>query len=128
MIRDAFIAFDDQVTSGAPALTSDAVAPRWGIFDRPAMQVIVDDTLGGTRGTLTLTLLHSGDGQVWVPRSASPEIDAAEITDQTTALYGALAATDYLPNLPFVRAQIELGGAISSAHVRLYVVMRDIAD
>jgi hypothetical protein len=128
VIRDVALIMDETVQKGVLRLSSDEHTERLGIFDTIALQAVVDQVAGTAAGTLTVVLFHSCDGRAFEPRTATPVINAAPVNlSPINAIYGGL--TDALPTLPFVRARVLLAGAnLTSARVRLYAVMRDIAD
>lgn len=129
MIRDAFLAFDDEITSQAAVVTSDALVERFGLHDQIALHLVLDNVVGTRSGTVTVALQHSADGVTWLPREANPEIDGVTVKlNETTSAYGAVDASDTRTTLPLVRAQIQLGGNVTSAYAKLYVVARDISD
>jgi hypothetical protein len=124
MIRDHFLAFDDRIPNQASVYTSEDFAQRLGIYDSFAVQVIVENKTYTGPGTLTVAVEHSGDAEHYVPRSATPEINAENISDiGVDDKYTSVNATS--PLLPYVRFRIQLGGLVTAARVKLYVVVRD---
>jgi len=128
VVRDTFVLFDDVIRNNAVVYSSDEHVERLGVYDQIGLQVVLDQVLGVGSGTFTAQLYHSADGEAWEPRTVSPEIPGKSISVGTvTTYYGG--ANDLLPNLPFVRASLTItGAALISAHVRLYAVLRDVAD
>jgi hypothetical protein len=128
VVRDWALIFDEVMPGGTSMTTSDDHAERLGAFDKIALQAVVDQTTGTGNGTLTVALYHSCDGEAWEARAGTPEINGQAITlNAITPFYGGV--TDSLPTLALVRAKVSIaGGSLTSARVRLYAVMRDVAD
>jgi hypothetical protein len=122
MLRDHFLAFDDNVKSGSStSYTSDEFAERLAKYDQMAIFIVVEQTL--LISTVAVQVEHSGDGAHWTNKNATSEINASPGGD-LAYLWGGDDGT--APSLPFVRLRISLTVS-TPALVKVYVALRDIS-
>lgn len=114
--------FDDLVSPGATTFyTSSTTQQALGDYDQLAIQAVIDNV--DVAGTFTLSIQHSADGENWVNKNATPEINAKAIaTAAVTNIVGA--DTGATPTLGFVRFAFSIATA-SRAHVKLYATLRN---
>jgi hypothetical protein len=143
MLRDAFVAFDDEIDNGVTYYTSDTLNERLAAYDQLAVYL---DVLDGSSFTgsaiITVTRLHSGGAMgwnlpdsAWVPKmlgilSSTMQPDPADIGPMVTwsnagPVWGV--DTGVVPTLAFSRLAI-YGDGFTNARIRVFVVARDIGS
>jgi hypothetical protein len=121
------LVFDEYVSGpGQRHYTSDRYSDGLGQFDQLALQVLVDDI--DVTGKLDLVVQHSADGVHFVDKGALPIVSGA-LLERGRSMTITAADAGTTPSLTYVRFCVVLG-VTSSAHVRIYVTMRDegVAD
>jgi hypothetical protein len=134
MLRDVFLAFDDEVRGvGAPAYCSDLFHERLGRFDQTGAFIVVHDAnFSAATINLAVTLEHSADGQRWVPKyiDADGFSSTLALWDNATTSGARWGGDDgHLAKLPFLRFAVTASvvgmGTFTSARVRVWIVLRD---
>jgi hypothetical protein len=132
VLRDHFLAFDDYLKADSTTLkegeydrTGDQLCERLAAADLLGVFVVLEDQ-GGTTGTFSLKLEHSGDGIDFVDKSDDVTILDSEVwtANGTTVLRGSDAGT--VPTLGFARLVLwGEGPTASHLRVKVYVALRD---
>lgn len=132
--RADLLVFDDFIASGTSGgvyvYTPDTLNDTLGIYDVIAFQAILDKV--SASGGFKLYLQHSADNRNFVFSNGltTPPV-AAEISftslSTTSVNLGMAAYPGTYPLLGKVRFALQFGDATTSAHVKLFVIQRDLA-
>lgn len=112
--------FHEYVPAGVTVYTDCSLDDLLGRYDSLAIQAIVDNP-AATTGTVVIAQLHSGDGEHWLAKQLSPQINQSFGASTVTPVWGADSSGN--PNLQFVRYQIIL--VTTGATLRVLVTGRD---
>jgi hypothetical protein len=134
--RADLLAFDDYIASGTSGsvyvYTPDILNDTLGLYDVIACEAILDKVTLSAVGSFKLYLQHSANDKDFVFSNglttppAAPEINLASLS--TTAVnLGIAAYPGAYPLLGKVRFALQFGEATTSAHVKLFVIQRDLA-
>jgi len=123
------LVFDEYCQSGSNSnpgyYTDQSLNDRLGMFDQLALMAVVDN-VSGAGTNFKVSIDHSADGRIWLPKSTSAEIGSSSAISpsatQQEAHFGSDAGTT--PSLGHVRLHIDLGST-SAAHVRVFVTGRN---
>jgi len=134
--RAALLVFDDYIaagTSGAVyAYTADVLNEVLGSYDVIAFEAVVDKVSLSGSGSFRLYLQHSADNKNFVFSNfaitppATPDMNLSSLSTTSTN-FGVSAYSEAYPLLGNVRFALQFGEATTSAHVKLFVIQRDLA-
>jgi hypothetical protein len=134
--RAGLLVFDEYIAGGTfgseYVYTPDGFNDILGVHDVIACEAVVDDvTLTGS-GSFLLFLQHSADGRNFVFSNgtttppAVPELKLGALST-TSVNFGIGAYQGTYPLLGKVRFALQFGEVKTSAHVKLFVIQRDLA-
>lgn len=135
-IRTGALIFDDYIPGGIYGdqfvYTSDALYDALGFYDVIACEAVVDDVTVNVSGSFILYLQHSADGKNFLYSDGSttppvtPELKFGALS--TTSVNVGISAYQgaAYPLLGKVRFALQFGEPKTSAHVKLFVVQRDL--
>jgi hypothetical protein len=134
--RASLLVFDDYVASGTfggvYVYTPDVFNDALGLYDSIACEATVDKVTVSGSGSFKLYFQHSADNRNFVFTNglttppAAPEIVLASLS--TTAVNFAIAAYQgTYPLLGMVRFALQFGESTTAAHIKLFVLQRDLA-
>lgn len=120
----AIMAFDDFIMQPGTVYTPQSLNEILGRYDKLSV-MLVSDSIGGT-ASASVSLEYSADQRNWLAKSVAGSflIPLSGISAGTSSV---LAGGDVslVGNLAYVRMAINLSGAGSSAHMKLWVTSRD---
>jgi hypothetical protein len=134
--RAALLVFDDYIATGTSGntyvYTPSALNDELGTYDAIGFEVVVDNVVVSTSGSLSVYLQHSADNRSFVYSGfttdppAQPDVQLSTLsTTSTNAAIGAYGGTR--PLLAYVRFALKFGEATTAAHVKLFVTQRDLS-
>lgn len=131
MRQAQWLVFDEYVAAGVTATTNQDLNSKLGTYDQLALQAVVDNVTSSP-SDFKVTIMHSADGRVWMPKSAPGGTGKAvpEIGGLSGVTPGAGQSTYFgsdpgtVPTLASVQLTISLAGT-GGAHVRVYATARD---
>jgi hypothetical protein len=134
--RADLLVFDDYIASGTYggvyAYTPDVLNDALGLYDVIACEALLDKVTVSGAGSFMLYLQHSADNRNFVFTNglitppATPEINLTSLSTISTN-YGIAAYQGTYPLLGKVRFALQFGESTTSAHVKLFVMLRDQA-
>jgi hypothetical protein len=134
-VRADRLIFDDYIATGtcgaAYAYTADALSDALGLYDVIACEAVLDNVSFSGVGSFKLYLQHSADDRNFVFSNGMmtpgmPELNLASLS--TTAInFGITAYQGTYPLLGKVRFALQFGEMTTAAHVKLFVIQRDLA-
>lgn len=134
--RTDLLVFDDYIASGTYGgvyvYTPDTLNDSLGIYDVIACEAILDKVTVSASGRFKLYLQHSADNRNFVFSNGLitppvvPEISLTSLST-TSINIGIAAYPGTYPLLGRVRFALQFGEATTSAHVKLFVIQRDLA-
>lgn len=134
--RSDLVIFDDYIAAGTfgsvYAYTPDVLNDALGLYDVLACEAILDQVSVSGSGSFKLYLQHSADDRRFVFSNglttppAAPELKLASLST-TSANVGTAAYPGTYPLLGKVRFALQFGEVSTSAHVKLFVIQRDLA-
>jgi len=116
--RDVIVAFDDIVHGSASVYSSAFVNLALAELERYALEVVVDP-VGTPPDNFTVQLEMSSDGRNWIAKNGPPEVYMLAGAIQTYVASGF--DSGLIPALALVRVRVQLAGASSAAHVKVFV-------
>jgi hypothetical protein len=125
MIRDTFVAFDEDIVPNVQFRSSDVFDARLGAFDQFSVMLDVRDAKYTDVCAVGVGAEQSGDGVHWYGLGSGGLTEWTS-TDPTTAAFGGSGPPTMA--MPFVRLNIAgaaISGSFYGARVRVYVTMRD---
>ena len=134
--RAGLLIFDDYIAvgtfGGVYAYTPDVLNDALGLYDVIACEVILDKVSISGAGRFQLYLQHSADNRNFVFTNGlttpplAPEISLASLSTSSTS-FGIAASQGMFPLLGNVRFALQFGESTTSAHIKLFVTLRDLA-
>jgi hypothetical protein len=127
------LVFDDYVPAGTSGVvymyTPDVLSDILGSYDVIACQAVVDNVTFSVEGSFRLYLQQSADNRNFVfsnGSAAPPDIFLTSLSNTSTNTGITMYPGTY-PLLGYVRFAVQFGEASTSAHVKLFVIQRDLA-
>jgi len=134
--RSALLVFDDYIaigTSGSTYVyTPTAFNDDLGTYDVLAFEVVVDNVVVSTSGSLSVYLQHSADNRSFVYSDftttppVTPDVRLSTLSTTSTN-FGIGAYGGAYPLFGYVRFAMQFGEWTTAAHVKLFVTQRDLA-
>lgn len=137
MRRAAGLVFDEFVALSSTQqtqvfYTSSALNELLAVSDQMGIQVVVDDVehVGSGEVTVSVQVQTSADGTYWASKNPSMEVPAFGVAPGAATISPYSADQGVLPTLSFARLAITFASSAppASAHVRVYVTLRDGGD
>lgn len=133
--RAGLLIFDDYIASGTfggvYAYTPDVLNDALGLYDVIACEAILDNVILSGAGRFQLYLQHSADNRnfVFTNGTTTPPVTQELLMSLSTgsANFGIAAYQGTFPRLGKVRFALQFGESTTSAHVKLFVTLRDLA-
>ncbi len=123
MRKQVILVFDDFINGTTSVYTPSQLNDVLGRSDQIAAHA-VSDQASGTSPTITVRIQASGDNRNFDDKAGSALIATSNLTaNATNSHHGADGGSTQ--NDAYVRLAITLGGTSPSAHVKLYVCLRD---
>jgi hypothetical protein len=134
--RAALMIFDDYIAAGTTGAvymyTPDVLNDILGSYDVIACEAIIDKVSVSGAGSFRLYLQHSANNRNFVysdftttaPGTADLSLPSLSTT---TVNFGTTSYQGTYPLLGNVRFAIQFGESTTAAHVKLFVVQRDLA-